>query len=163
MLQVIKSDSCRILAIFFQCCFTIETQVLMTVSNFSGIFSRNHFLEGGFTFQWGGGGGTHFDWGFKRKLQDGGGTPHAPPLPHYGKPWAYIQHLQCSAKFLIFNYYVLPPCANMFLKNPFKKFLATCKNKIKNYFISIYQNFPPGLLLFCKLQNKTFLNFVKFL
>ena len=31
----------------------IETQVLMTVSDFSGFFSRNHFLEGGFTFHWG--------------------------------------------------------------------------------------------------------------
>ena len=29
----------------------IETQVLMTVSDFSGFFSRDHFLEGGFTFQ----------------------------------------------------------------------------------------------------------------
>ena len=52
---------------------TIETQVLMTVSDFSGVFSRDHFLEGGFTFQcfsdesgfifsegsgWGGGGGA---------------------------------------------------------------------------------------------------------
>ena len=52
MLQVIKLGSCGISAIFFQCCFMIETQVLMTVSDFSGIFSRNHFLEGGFTFRW---------------------------------------------------------------------------------------------------------------
>ena len=29
-----------------------ETQVLMTVSDFWGFFSRNCFLEGGFTFQW---------------------------------------------------------------------------------------------------------------
>ena len=53
MLEVIKSDSCGISAIFFQCCFMIQAQVLMTVSDFWGIFSRNHFLEGGFTFQWG--------------------------------------------------------------------------------------------------------------
>ena len=52
MLQVIKSDSCGISAVFFQCCFMIETQVLMAVSDFSGIFSRKHFLEVGFTFQW---------------------------------------------------------------------------------------------------------------
>ena len=38
MLQMIKSDSCGISAIFFQCCFMIETQVLMTVSNFFGFF-----------------------------------------------------------------------------------------------------------------------------
>ena len=31
----------------------IETQVLMTVSDFSRFFSRNHFLEEGFTFQLG--------------------------------------------------------------------------------------------------------------
>ena len=30
----------------------IETEALMTVSDFLGFFSRNHFLEGGFTFQW---------------------------------------------------------------------------------------------------------------
>ena len=40
----------------------IETQVLMTASNFSGFFSRNHFLEGGFTFRLGGG-GLFFRWG----------------------------------------------------------------------------------------------------
>ena len=31
-----------------------EIQVLMTVSDFFVFFSRNYFLEGGFTFQWGG-------------------------------------------------------------------------------------------------------------
>ena len=53
---------------FFQCCFMSETQVLMTVFNFSWFFSRNHFLEGGFTFQCRGGGdfrlgGFIFKWG----------------------------------------------------------------------------------------------------
>ena len=99
MLQVIKSDSCRISTIFFQCCFMIETQVLMTVSGFSGIFFRTHFLEWGFTFlyegfflRWGasflsggvpwgtliliGGGG-----GFQKKSSDGGAPSHAPPPP----------------------------------------------------------------------------------
>ena len=47
---------------FFQCCFMSETQVLMTVFNFSWFFSRNHFLEGGFTFQCRGGGGVIFGW-----------------------------------------------------------------------------------------------------
>ena len=58
MLQVRKSHSRGISAIFFQCCFMIETQVFMAGSDFSGFFSRNHFLEGGFTFSlfsWGGG------------------------------------------------------------------------------------------------------------
>ena len=53
MLQVRKSHSCGISAIFSQCCFMIETQVLMTVSTFWGFLSRNHFLKGGFPFQWG--------------------------------------------------------------------------------------------------------------
>ena len=47
-----------------------ETKVLMKVSDFSGVFSRNNFLEADFTFQcrdlffsWGGGGGFFFKWG----------------------------------------------------------------------------------------------------
>ena len=96
MLQVKKLHSCGISAIFFQCCFMIETQILMTVSDFLGFFSRNHFLEGDFTFQWGGGEvgcfsaggfiftckrgcpmrGIGFDGGFlKKRSQDGGATP----------------------------------------------------------------------------------------
>ena len=49
------------------------SEVLTTVSDFSGFFFQNHFLEGGFTFQGGGGrglflglpiGGISFDgWG----------------------------------------------------------------------------------------------------
>ena len=52
MLQVRKSR-------FAQYCFMSETQVLMTVSDFFCFFSRNHFLEGGFTFERGG--GLHFE------------------------------------------------------------------------------------------------------
>ena len=52
MPQVRESCCCGIFAFFFQCCFMIETQVLMTVSDFLGFFSRNHFVERGFTFQW---------------------------------------------------------------------------------------------------------------
>ena len=52
MLQVRNPCSCGISALFFQCCFMSEIQVLMTVFDFSGVNSRNHFLEGGFTFQW---------------------------------------------------------------------------------------------------------------
>ena len=95
MLQERKSRSCGISAIFFQCCFMIETQILMTVSDFSGFFSRNHFLEGGLTFQWGvclsvrgrtsflsgrGGWALHGGIGFD-------GAPSPCPPPHYGKPW----------------------------------------------------------------------------
>ena len=72
-----------------------ETQVLMTDSNFGFFFSRNHFLEGDFTFQWGGGsflsGGCPMEasagvggGGLKKSWDEGGGTP--PCLPHYGKP-----------------------------------------------------------------------------
>ena len=50
MLQERKPRFCGIFATFFQS----ETQVLMTVSDLLGFFSRNYFLEGGFTFQWGG-------------------------------------------------------------------------------------------------------------
>ena len=60
-------------------------------------FSRNHLMEGCFTFQWGGGscfsdGGLHFKWGVRpigginvdggvqKKHRMGGHTPHATPL-----------------------------------------------------------------------------------
>ena len=44
-------------SMFFLCCFVIETQMLMTVSDFAGFFARNHFLEGGLHFSTEGGGG----------------------------------------------------------------------------------------------------------
>ena len=99
MLQVIKLDSCGIPAIFFQCCFMIETKVLMRVSDFLEIFSRNHFLEWGFTLQWGscfsyrgasflsGGapwGASILMGGFQKTVGGGVPPPHTPP--HYGKP-----------------------------------------------------------------------------
>ena len=90
-------EICGISAIFFLCLFMTETQVLMKVSNFLEFFSRNHFLEDGFTFQWGvvfqieGGfifkwwevphGDISFDGGLKKKCRMGGATPHAPPPP----------------------------------------------------------------------------------
>ena len=70
-----------------------------------GAFSRNHFMEGCFMFQWGGGGGCFsdggdliFKWGgcpmggisfddgggVRKKLLDGRGCPHA--LPTMGNP-----------------------------------------------------------------------------
>ena len=54
------------LSSFYSAVSQLKTQVLMTVSDFSGFCSWNHFLEGGFTFQWRGGGcfsvgsGFHF-------------------------------------------------------------------------------------------------------
>ena len=74
----------------------------MTVSDISGFFSRNYFLEGGFTFHfWGWGcvfqiGCFIFKWGLgwctmgasilmgggSKNHRMGGGVP-----PHYGKPW----------------------------------------------------------------------------
>ena len=75
MLQLIKSESCGISATFFQCCFMIETQVVMTVSNFLRFCSRNHFLEGGFTFQWGWG-GLVSQMGASFLGEGGGGAPH---------------------------------------------------------------------------------------
>ena len=59
-----------------------ETQVLMTVSDFSGFCSRNHFLEGGSIFNGGAsflsegashGGGIGFDGeGFQKVIERGG-------------------------------------------------------------------------------------------
>ena len=62
---------------FCECCFMSETQVLTTVPDCSGCFPRNHFLEGGFTFQWGGGG----CFSVFKKNHGIGGTFHAPPPP----------------------------------------------------------------------------------
>ena len=67
-------------------------------------FSRNHFMEGCFTFQWGGRmgggfilkwevrpiGGIGFDRGFSKKIVGWGEPPS--PLCHYGKPWNNNQH-----------------------------------------------------------------------
>ena len=60
----------------------IETQVSMTASNFSGFFSRNYFLEGGFTFQWGRGEGFVFQMGGTSFLS--GGMPHGGALVFIG-------------------------------------------------------------------------------
>ena len=78
-------------AIFFQCFFfKSETQVLMADSDF---FSRNRFLEGGFTLQWKGVslliGGGHpmgrasalMGGGFRKKSWDGGAPLPCPPPP----------------------------------------------------------------------------------
>ena len=67
-----KSRFCGISVIIFQCCFMSKTQLLMTASNRFGLFSRNHFLEGGFIFS---GEGLHWLWWgqvFKKKSWDGG-------------------------------------------------------------------------------------------
>ena len=108
MVRERKPRFCEIYAIFFQCYFMSEIQVLMTVSDFFGFFSRNYFLEGGFTFQWG---GISFsvEWGFifkrrgaglgelalvgggifkKYRRMDADRPPKThPPTPHYNKCW----------------------------------------------------------------------------
>ena len=50
MLQVRKLHFCGISAIFSSVVLFVK-QVLMAVSDFSGFISKNHFLEGDFTFQ----------------------------------------------------------------------------------------------------------------
>ena len=112
MLQVIKSESCGISAIFFQCCLIIEIQVLMTVPDFFWIFSWNHFLEGGFTFQWGGasflrGGGTPsilmgriskkiIGWGW-----DGEGGWGVPPMPLHPPTMGNLEFIFSTLGFII--------------------------------------------------------------
>ena len=89
---------CGISAISFHC-FMSESKVLMTVTNF--FFSRNRFLEEGFTIQWGASflsawGGQHplgasalvYWWEEfskkKKKIRRWWGVS---PMAHYGKPW----------------------------------------------------------------------------
>ena len=93
MLQVRKSCSCGIFAIFFQCCFMIETQAINEGFRFFRVFFQEslsgrglHFsmgavcfsVGGGFIFKWGHQFGWGAEGGFEKKLQDGGG---ASPLP----------------------------------------------------------------------------------
>ena len=107
MPQVRKSCSCVMSAI--QCCFMIEAQVLMTVSDFSrfylGIISRKGasffnrvgggvFQIRGFIFKWWAtpwGASVLMGGGVLKKIVFwcGWGAPHVPPCPpHYGKPWS---------------------------------------------------------------------------
>ena len=72
MLQARESLSSGIFAIFFQCWFMIETQVLMTLSNFLVFFSRNHFLEGASLFN----GVVCFSVKRGGSFLRGGGVPH---------------------------------------------------------------------------------------
>ena len=58
-MKLFQSRFCGISAIFFQCCLWLKHNYYTIIndsfqfSNFSGVFARNQFLEGGFTFQWG--------------------------------------------------------------------------------------------------------------
>ena len=79
----------------FQYGFMNETQVLMAISDFFDLFSRNHFLEGGFIFRLGGFvfqlWGFIFKWEevphrfwwnvFKKVMGWGGGGEHTPNPP----------------------------------------------------------------------------------
>ena len=83
MPQVRKSCSCGISAIFFQCFFMVETQVLMTVSDFSGFFLGIIYWKGDSLFN----GGVVFRMGWASFLSGGamgggiGFIPRHPPLP----------------------------------------------------------------------------------
>ena len=75
MPQERKSRFCGISTIFFQYCFMSETQVLMTISNFSELFLQIISWKG-FIFKWEGHRGEtiNFDGGRGvKKSQDGGG------------------------------------------------------------------------------------------
>ena len=111
-LKMLSKNTCdgvhlivKLLVISLQACTFIKNELLHTyfwriLARFSVIiycaFSRNHFMEGYFTFQWGGllfrwggasflcGGrasGHRFWWeGFQKKSLDEGGHPPCPPL-----------------------------------------------------------------------------------
>ena len=85
MLQERKARFYGIFATFFQRYFMSETQVLMTVSDFFGFFSRNYFVEGDFTFQWG---GIWFsvEWGLNFKGRGAFIGWRVQPPAHYEKP-----------------------------------------------------------------------------
>ena len=95
MLQVTKSHFCGIYPIFFRCCSMGETQVLMTVSNFSGFFLGIISWKG---VSWGDVcpmGGTGFD-GFFKKITGWRGHPLCPfnmwnpaVLPKETENWNY--------------------------------------------------------------------------
>ena len=113
--------------IFFQCCFMSETKVLMTVSDFSGFFSRNHFLEEGFIFQWRGGGifsvgGLNFYVGGRGCFMGGAsvlmGRGVETPIPPYGKPWT----VQLNSK-MSYLYENQSTIVNKNLKNFFHQYL----------------------------------------
>ena len=117
MLQVIKSDSCAISAIFFQCCFMIETQVFMTVSIFQGFFlgiiswNGASLFNGRFVSQMGAsflsvgvGGSTpwegiNFDCGFQKNCRIG--VP--PPSPH--PLWETLYMVENRHFWLFFTYF----------------------------------------------------------
>ena len=122
----IFSMSCNLLAksinqvklYFLTNCFTFLTKFWTLTFSWwicRIFFSRNHFLEGSFTFQWwrrgmfsssgasflsgrGGAGGWKgslhgrnqcwWGWGFEKNYRMEGCPPHAPP--HYGKPCPWV-------------------------------------------------------------------------
>ena len=135
MLQVRKSCSCGISDIFFQCCFMIETSINDSFRFSKFFFSRNHFLEEGFTFQWRGGlffrwgrgfifkwvgspwGGDWFWWGgWKKNCRMEGAYPHA---PHYGKPCIFA----ISFYGRLIKFYLLCPSFSKNFKVRTKRFI----------------------------------------
>ena len=119
-MKLFQSRFCGISAIFFQCCLWLKHNYYTIIndsfqfSNFSGVFARNQFLEGGFTFQWGwefafllwrggfifkwGGHGGHLFWyeeGFKKNHRIGGGVSfHAPTMGNLAYHY-YHYHYYC--------------------------------------------------------------------
>ena len=137
-LKMLSKNTCdgvhlivKLLVISLQACTFIKNELLHTyfwriLARFSVIiycaFSRNHFMEGYFTFQWGGllfrwGGGLHFyvgvgpvgigfdGRGFKKNRWMRGDTPHA---PHYGKPCPR-HSVFCISPFQNLELKVVPP------------------------------------------------------
>ena len=171
MLQERKSRFRGISAIFCQCCFMTETQVLMTVSNFFGCFSRYHFLEGAslfnsigssFIFKWGEGAprGHQVDGGeFQKNYGLVGGVCQF--LPAMGNPGQLLLKMRLRYRCFLVNF-------EKFLKIPFQKtpwydcfFIEYKYNNIKmlrinithNYILPHFVQFSKQMLLFIALGD----------
>ena len=81
MPQVRKSCSCGISAIFFQCFFYDWNTSINDSFRFFRVFSRNHLLERGFTFQWGSCLSDGVGFIFKWRDSWGGGIGFVPRNP----------------------------------------------------------------------------------
>ena len=93
MLQARKSRFCRICAIVFPVLFYEWNTSINDSFQFCLVFSRNHFLEGSFTFQW----RVCGEWGWY--WHEGTLPPPTMPSPIMGNP-------ECSALWLMNPSYV---------------------------------------------------------
>ena len=110
---------------------TRETQVLMTVSNFF-FFSRNHFLESGFTFQWEG-------FIFKWEATHGGHQLWLGVLQNPGSVHQWGMDNEVCKLFVLTNR-TITWRYQQFLKKNKMKVLSNESNVIKYYFKYIYSN-----------------------